>query len=167
MQAPELIISKWLNSDSDLKLEHLRGKVVVIHAFQMLCPACVHHGVPQAQRVFDIFNDQHVVVIGLHTVFEHHEAMQEKSLAAFLHEFRIQFPVAIDEPSDQGSIPKTMKLYDMQGTPTWILIDRTGEVRTHIFGQMEDLILGAEISKLALESNKTNVNIYKRKSKGN
>jgi hypothetical protein len=32
---------------------------------------------------------------------------------------------------------------------------------------MEDLILGAEISKLALESNKTNVNIYKRKSKGN
>jgi hypothetical protein len=37
-----------LNTDGALQLADLRGKVVVLHAFQMLCPACVHHGLPLA-----------------------------------------------------------------------------------------------------------------------
>jgi hypothetical protein len=43
-----------------------------------------------------------LAVIGLHTVFEHHSAMQEDSLRAFLHEYKVQFPVAIDKPGIAG-----------------------------------------------------------------
>lgn len=166
MTAHELIVSKWLNTNGSLSLEKLKGKVIAIHAFQMLCPGCVLHGIPQAQKLFETFNPEHVAVLGLHTVFEHHEGMQEKSLKAFLHEFRVKFPVGIDEPSSNGaSLPKTMELYQMQGTPTWLIFDRTGELKVHAFGQMTDMVLGAEIAKLALENNKTDIKLYKGKNK--
>lgn len=163
MKAPELIVSKWLNSDVDLSISSLKGKVVAIHAFQMLCPGCVLHGVPQAQKVFETFDPNHVAVLGLHTVFEHHEAMQEKSLKAYLHEFRVKFPVGIDSPSKSESIPQTMKLYQMQGTPTWIIIDKQGDIQTHAFGAMSDLTLGAEIMRLAIQDLPIDTNIFKNK----
>ena len=49
--APAWSTSAWFNTDGALQLADLRDKVVVLHAFQMLCPACVHHGLPQAQRI--------------------------------------------------------------------------------------------------------------------
>ena len=41
---PELQTTDWLNTDEPVSLGALRGKVVVIEAFQMLCPGCVSHG---------------------------------------------------------------------------------------------------------------------------
>jgi len=161
--APELLVSKWFNTQVDLTLQNLRGKVVAIHAFQMLCPGCILHGIPQAKKIFEIFNNDHIVVLGLHTVFEHHEGMQEKSLQAFLHEFRVKFPVGIDQASKNTAVPQTMELYNMRGTPTWLLIDRKGNLRHHSFGQMDDLVLGSEITKLALEDQSSNVELLKRR----
>jgi hypothetical protein len=162
MKAQELIVSKWLNTDQPLSIEKLRGKVIAIHAFQMLCPGCVLHGVPQAQKLFEMFSSAYVAVLGLHTVFEHHEAMQEKSLRAFLHEFRVKFPVGIDQSSVGTDIPQTMNLYQMRGTPTWILIDKKGVLKLHSFGQVEDIFLGAEIARLASEDLPKNTDIYKK-----
>jgi hypothetical protein len=147
-KAKELSVSKWLNTNIDLSLEQLQGKVVMICAFQMLCPGCVEVGLPQAKKVHEAFSHDEVAVLGLHTVFEHHEAMQEISLKAFLHEYRIPFPVGIDQPSDNHPTPKTMRDYDLQGTPTTILIDRDGGLRKKGFGHTPDLIIGAEIMAL-------------------
>ena len=142
----------WLNSPSPISLQNLRGSVVLIEAFQMLCPGCVSHALPQAMRVLQLFSEEDVAVIGLHTVFEHHTAQGTKAaLEAFLHEYRITFPVGIDAPSDQGPLPKTMTAYQMRGTPTSILIDRSGFVRKHKFGTEQDMILGAEIMSLLRE----------------
>ena len=44
--APPLEISEWVNTPGPLTLSALRGRVVMLHAFQMLCPACVQHGLP-------------------------------------------------------------------------------------------------------------------------
>ncbi|MCR9194527.1 MAG: redoxin family protein [Hyphomonas sp.] len=142
----------WLNSSNPISLESLRGKVVLIEAFQMLCPGCVSHALPQAMKVRQLFNEEDVAVIGLHTVFEHHSAQGTKAaLEAFLHEYRISFPVGIDAPSQQGPLPKTMTAYQMRGTPTSILIDRNGYVRKHKFGAEQDMVLGAEIMALLRE----------------
>ena len=51
MAAPELQTGDWLNTDEPVALGALRGKVVLIEAFRMLCPGCVSHGLPQAMRV--------------------------------------------------------------------------------------------------------------------
>lgn len=153
-RAPPLQVVDWLNTDNPITLSGLQGKVVLIEAFQMLCPGCVAHSLPQAMKVAQIFNPQDVAVIGLHTVFEHHAAQGTRvALEAFLHEYRLSFPVAIDAPSDSGDIPKTMNAYQMRGTPTLILIDRQGRVRKSSFGRTEDLTLGAEIMALVLENN--------------
>ena len=155
--ALELDVAVWLNTPGPLSLAGLRGRVVVLHAFQMLCPACVLHGIPQAQRIYELFAADDVQVIGLHTVFEHHEAMREASLRAFLHEFRVRFPVGIDKHSDTEGMPLTMARYAMRGTPTLILIDRAGRVRAHEFGQVEDMAVGARIAELVAERDASQV----------
>lgn len=151
--APEFEMSAWLNAPGPVSLAELRGRVVMAAAFQMLCPGCVSHGLPQALRVRAAFPEDDLAVIGLHTVFEHHEAQgTRQALAAFLHEYRIKFPVGIDAPSPDGGIPKTMRAYNMQGTPTTLLIDRDGRLRLSKFGHVEDLLLGAAIATLIGET---------------
>lgn len=87
-------------------------------------------------------------MLGLHTVFEHHDAMTPTSLDAFLHEYRIEFPVGVDSPSDEGPQPVTMRRFALRGTPSLILIDREGRVRLNAFGQIDDLALGAALARL-------------------
>lgn len=155
----DLEVSKWLNANSN---DHLpSGKVIAVHAFQMLCPGCVLHGIPQSKRLHQSFNEEHVSVIGLHTVFEHHEAMEEVSLKAFLHEFQVKFPVGIDASNGQ-SIPKTMQKFQLQGTPSWLIFDRKGNLKLHAFGQIEDITLGAEVAKIALDGMPSDIRIHKQ-----
>ena len=86
MKQPELNVSQWFNTPEAITLTSLKGKVIVLEAFQMLCPGCVAHGIPLAQRVAAAFPKDQVAVLGLHTVFEHHDAMTPVSLQAFLLE---------------------------------------------------------------------------------
>ncbi len=149
--APEWTTSQWFNTDQPLSLVQLRGRVVVLHAFQMLCPGCVSHGLPQAERVHRFFAPEDVAVVGLHTVFEHHEVMTPAALQVFLQEYRITHPVGIGAPGGDSPIPVTMHAYGMEGTPTLVLIDRAGRRRSQYFGRRDDLALGAEIARLAAE----------------
>ena len=146
MIAPEIAVSQWFNTKEPFTLEGLRGRPVLLYAFQMLCPGCVAHGTPQAQRAFEIFRRSDLAVIGLHTVFEHHAAMTPVSLEAYIHEYRLGFPIGVDEPSKVGPIPVTMGRFQMRGTPTTILIGRSGEILHHGFGQEDDMALGALIA---------------------
>lgn len=152
-QAPELRTTHWFNAEAPVTLASLKGRVVLIEAFQMLCPGCVAHGLPQAERVAETFSQDDVFVLGLHTVFEHHAAQgTSEALAAFLHEYRITFPVGIDAPSENGGPPQTMTAYNMRGTPTLTLLDREGRIRRQYFGQQQDIVIGAEVMALVCES---------------
>ena len=152
--APPWRISEWLNTPVPLDLEAQRDYVVVACAFQMLCPGCVSHAIPQLKAVHELFTPLGAVVVGLHTVFEHHEAMTTTALRAFLHEYRVRCPIGVDAPAvDGGRIPQTMAAYRMQGTPTFLLIDRSGCLRRQIFGHVPDLQLGADIMKFLCEPN--------------
>lgn len=146
---PELDTEQWLNTEQPLSLAQCRGRVVALYVFQMLCPSCISHALPQAKQLREAFTQEDLVVIGLHSVFEHHSAMQEVSLRAFIQEYEIHFPVAIDRPSDMG-IPHSMQNYALQGTPSLLLIDQSGRLRRHYFGLAEDIQLGAEIMELVL-----------------
>lgn len=76
-------------------------------------------------------------------MFEHHEAQGSvTALEAFLHEYRIEFPVGID--AQKNGSPVTMRTYGMRGTPT-TLYDRAGQLRLHQSGHLEDMALGASI----------------------
>ena len=146
-----MAISRWFNTDDAPTLAGLRGEVVVIEAFQMLCPGCVSHGLPQAQRIHQTFGDE-LTVLGLHCVFEHHEAMTPVSLEAFLHEYRIGFPVGVDDHESGVTTPITMARYQLRGTPSLVVVDRAGRIGVHAFGQADDLLVGATLARLIDES---------------
>lgn len=146
--APSWTTTHWFNTPSPLQLESLRGKVVALYAFQMLCPGCVSHALPQAQRLRETFPAETLEVVGLHSVFEHHAANSPAALEAFLHEYQIAFPVGLDAPGADGPIPQTMAAYFMRGTPTLVLIDAEGRLRRQVFGHAPDMNVAAEISRL-------------------
>lgn len=150
--APPLQISQWLNTPQPITLESLRGQVVVMHAFQMLCPGCVAHGLPQTVRIQQAFSDKDVAVIGLHTVFEHHDVMTAEALRVFIHEYRLSFPIGIDAPAERGPIPKTMAAYELRGTPSLLIVDRAGQLRFSHFGTIDDIAVGAVIGQLLAET---------------
>lgn len=143
---PELQVSRWFNTEAPLTLEGLRGRPVLLHAFQMLCPACVAHGTPQAEKAHRLFRDTDLQVICLHTVFEHHDAMTPTALEAFIQEYRLTMPIGIDDPGQHSHIPATMEQFWMRGTPTSILIGRDGSILHHGFGQEDDMSVGALIA---------------------
>jgi hypothetical protein len=146
-------MAQWLNTEQPLDLPALRGRVVFAAAFQMLCPGCVEQTIPQLKRAHTYFPAAEVAVIGLHTVFEHHEAMGPGALAAFLHEYKVSLPVGIDAAGPSGDpIPCTMRRYGMPGTPTLLLIDRAGRLRRQTFGHVPDLQLGAEVMAFMREA---------------
>jgi hypothetical protein len=147
---PELDVTRWFNTDIPQTLATLKGRVVALFAFQMLCPGCVSHALPQAKRLLETFSEDEIAVVGLHTVFEHHAANSAETLEAFIHEYRWSFPIGIDRP-DGTNAPRTMQAYEMRGTPTLLLFDRQGRLRRHYLGQVDDIRLGAEICGLAME----------------
>lgn len=165
---PELDVVEWINTPRPVRLADLRGRVVVLHAFQMLCPGCVMYGIPQAERIVRAFPAKDVAVLGLHTVFEHHDVMTPAALRAFASEYRISMPIGIDRPAEQGSVPRTMRMLQLRGTPSLVLIDRTGRIRHQHLGQVEDLRVGAEIGALLAEDAKAEqLSVMDAKQAGN
>lgn len=149
LTAPELAVARWFNAPETLSLSALRGKLVVLHAFQMLCPGCVAHALPQAQKLHRLTQDRaDVAVIGLHSVFEHHAAMTPVALEAFIHEYRLTFPIAVDLPTVGSPIPQTMHRYGMRGTPSTVVIDQAGRIVDHRLGPIDDLALGLLLGSL-------------------
>jgi peroxiredoxin len=143
----EIQVSQWFNTSKPLLLQQLKGRVVIMVAFQMLCPGCVSHAIPQLKKLHQLFRKAPVTVIGLHTVFEHHDAMQAHALKAFIHEYKLDFPIAIDAPSG-SAIPQTMQALQLRGTPSTLIWDTEGQLSFHEFGHIDDLSLGAVIGQL-------------------
>lgn len=144
LPAPEFDVTEWIGNPSPLS--SLRGTVVLVETFQMLCAGCVNYGLPQAQRVARMFPT--VSVIGLHTVFEHHEVTGPDALRVFLHEFGIRFPVGVDRHDVPGGMPVTMRTYGLEGTPSTLLIDKNGSLVFSHLGKVDDLALGVMIGQL-------------------
>ena len=145
---PPLQVSRWFNTAMPITLDSLRGRVVAIHAFQMLCPACVTHALPQHAKLYQTFGEDQVAVLGLHTVFEHHSVMGADALQAFIHEYGLRFPIGVDEADPDSALPRTMSAWGLEGTPSLLVLDRAGQLRLKHFGRIDDMALGAVIGQL-------------------
>jgi hypothetical protein len=148
---PALQTAAWFNADPPPTLESLKGKVVVVAAFQQHCPGSLKHGLPQAARLAGAFSDDEVAVIGLNTPFEEQDKQDKAALEAFVAKNELSFPVALDKVNGKD-LPKTMEAYEIQGTPTILVFDRQGRLRRHYLGQVDDFRLGAEVMALAIEA---------------
>lgn len=147
---PELSVSRWFNTEEPLSLAKLKGQVVLLLAFQMLCPSSRAHGLPQAFRFAQRFDSKEVAVIGLHAVFQNQDAMSSDKLEEFIEKSNLPFPIAVDTATGSKP-PKTMTAYEMRGTPSMLVFDRQGRLRRCYMGEVDDIRLAADTMALAIE----------------
>lgn len=147
---PEIVASRWLNSDGKRTLKAERGKVVVVAIVQVTCPGSLKHALPQAMRLKASFRAEEVAVLGLNMAFEKHGEQTPEKVQAFLDANGFTLPVALDKP-DGENLPETMKAYELQGTPALLIFDRQGRLRRHYLGAVDDMRLAAEVMALLIE----------------
>ena len=82
--------------------------------------------------------------------------MGANALRAFVHEYRLTFPIGIDKPG-KANLPQTMEAYGLRGTPSLLLLDQAGRLRLHHFGRIDDMALGALIGQLIAQSDRARV----------
>jgi thiol-disulfide isomerase/thioredoxin len=123
--APELTNTVWLNTSAPLRLNDLRGKVVLLDMWTFECINC-QHVIPALKDWHNRFQDKGLVIIGNHyPEFEAEKSLD--NLRKAVADQGILYPVAQDNDG------VTWNSYHNQYWPTFYLIDKRGELRyTHI-----------------------------------
>jgi cytochrome c biogenesis protein CcdA/thiol-disulfide isomerase/thioredoxin len=126
-QAPSLDGAvEWLNSPP-LTTEQLRRKVVLVDFWTYSCINCIRT-TPFVRAWAEKYKDQGLVVIGVHApefAFEKKIDNVRNAVA----DFKIKYPVAIDNDY------KIWRAFDNSYWPAHYLIDATGQIRYHHFGE--------------------------------
>jgi len=63
-EAPEIAAAKWFNTDGEVSLAKLKGKIVVVEFWATWCPPC-RTSIPHINDMQKKFADKGVVVVGL------------------------------------------------------------------------------------------------------
>lgn len=125
--APELTgTQEWFNSEA-LKLEDLRGKVVLIDFWTYTCINCIRT-LPYLKDWHEKYEDKGLVIIGVHTPefeFEKNVSNLDKAIK----DFDIKYPVV------QDNNYKTWRAYNNHYWPAKYFIDKDGKIRSSHFGE--------------------------------
>lgn len=116
----------WINS-SPLKMEDLKGKVVLLDFWTYSCVNCIRT-LPHMRLLHDRYGKDQFVLVGVHTP-EFEFEKDPANVAAAVRRFAIEYPVAIDSENT------TWKLYGNQYWPRQTLIDAKGIVRWEHAGE--------------------------------
>lgn len=201
--APELQLETWVQGEASNLSDHL-GKVVLIEVFQVNCTGCFVHALPEAIRLYSLFNRDDLIVLGVATAFENFdintlenltrlietgemvgEPLRQLANTDYIHDnkldYRLPFPIAMDKLTEhnqaiteekilafiESQIPDfntwhkvkqapirqqaleylkskthhalTFETYQLQGTPSYIVVDKRGILRDVSFGMAAHL----------------------------
>jgi thiol-disulfide isomerase/thioredoxin len=120
---------RWFNS-APLSVEDLRGKVVLVEFWTRECINCIHV-LPHTRSLYDKYARDGLLIIGVHTP-EYDEERDPALLQAALRQYRISWPVAMDN---------SQRIWNAYGNRYWpaiYLIDRTGHVVYRHVGEGND-----------------------------
>jgi len=134
----------WLNSPP-LNRDQLKGHVVLVDFWTYSCINCLR-SIPYVRAWADRYKDSGLVVIGVHTpefAFEKDLDNVKRAVA----EFKITYPVALDDDY------KIWKAFNNSYWPADYLIDATGKIRHHHFGEGKYDETEEQIQELLKEHN--------------
>lgn len=106
-------------------LSALRGRPVIINFWASWCVPCRSEA-PELQRAFEQHNAQGLTVLGVNVT----DTDTRADAAAFVKEFRLTYPIPMDERGDVTS------LYRVQGLPATFFVGADGVIRRVILGQI-------------------------------
>ena len=146
--APELVgTQEWVNSDP-LKIEELRGKIVLIDFWTYTCVNCIRT-LPYLKVWHSKYADDGLVIIGVHTPefqFEH----DIDNVRQAVSDYGVGWPVVQDNNFD------TWDAFNNRYWPAKYLIDRNGVIRYQHYGEGAYAETEAKIRELLEE---TGVNV--------
>jgi thiol-disulfide isomerase/thioredoxin len=119
-------IEHWINSEP-LRMEGLRGKVVLVEFWTYSCINCIHV-MPYVKQWHARYHDKGLVVVGVHTPEYGYERVT-KNVEAAVKRFGIEYPVA----QDNGY--RTWNAYGNRYWPALYLVDQDGRVVYRHFGE--------------------------------
>jgi thiol-disulfide isomerase/thioredoxin len=122
--APRWENQSWLNTATPLRLDDLRGRVVLLNFWVYTCYNCTNT-VPSLVNFDRKYRDQGLTLVGIHTPeFPPYSGEHDKNnVARALKQFGIEYPIAQDNDS------KTWNLYGIRFWPSFVLIDKKGVIR--------------------------------------
>ena len=118
--APDLATGEWINSEP-LKLQDLRGRVVLIEFWTFGCYNC-RNTLPFVKAWHDRYRDKGLTVIGVHSP-EFDEERKVENLRREVALLGISYPVVTDNDY------QTWKAYNVEAWPTVFLLDKQGRIR--------------------------------------
>jgi thiol-disulfide isomerase/thioredoxin len=124
--APAWGNTSWLNTPDDrpVTLESLRGRVVLLNFWTFTCWNCTG-AIPSLVDYDRKYRAEGLTIIGMHRPeFPPYAGEHDRgNVAKALRKYHIQYPNAQD--NDHA----TWDLYDIQYWPSYVLIDRRGNIR--------------------------------------
>jgi len=118
--APELTAGEWINS-TQLKLDDLRGRVVLIEFWTFGCINC-RNTLPFIKSWHDRYQDKGLTIIGVHSP-EFDEERKVENLRREVTSLGIQYAVVTDNDY------QTWNAYKVEAWPTTFLLDKQGRIR--------------------------------------
>jgi DsbE subfamily thiol:disulfide oxidoreductase len=131
--APELTLT--MLDGSEAKLSDFRGKVVLVNFWATYCPPC-RAEMPALETVYREVADKGGVVLAID------QKESAETVAGFVAEFGLTFPVALDQKGAAGA------LYGVTGIPESFIVDKDGIVRYKTIGQMDEETIRQYFSSL-------------------
>jgi len=122
--APAWRNASWLNTDHPLTLGELHGRVVLLNFWVFTCYNCTNT-VPSLVDLDRKYRGQGLTIVGIHTpefppyAGEHDKGNLERALAKY----------GIEYPNAQDNDNRTWDLYGIRFWPSFVLIDKRGNVR--------------------------------------
>lgn len=142
---PEWRIERWLNRT--VEWSGMRGSPAMILFFHMRCEGCVKLALPQAEQMYREYAGRGIQIAGVHSAFEGGAA---EGLDEFIQTGGYTLPVGVDAAGESWK-PRTMEAWDVEGTPTIVLVDKRGQLRLKKLGHLDDARLRAALDGLLAE----------------
>jgi alkyl hydroperoxide reductase subunit AhpC len=121
-KAPDLKNNgKWINTDKELSMENLKGKVVLLEFWTFGCYNCTNT-LPYLKEWYEKYKSENFEMIGVHCP-EFDNERNFENVKRNVIELGIKYPVLTDNDFS------VWKEFDVHAWPTIILIDKKGEIR--------------------------------------
>lgn len=137
--APDFTLE--LLDGGEITLSELRGKPVVINFWTTWCGPC-REEMPAIEKVYRSYKDLGLVVIGLNLTSQD----TEEAVVAFVQEFGLTFPIALDRNASASY------RYQLMGLPTTYFIDSQGVIQSVVVGgPMSEALIQSKVEALFQE----------------